>query len=556
MLITKQTLPRRTFLRGMGATLALPLLDAMVPAMSARAPGTPRFTAVYVGNGMNMWDWTPPDEGAGFELSPIQQPLEPFRNRTLVLSGLDNYPATDQGDTGGQHPRAAPAFMSSVHPKQTEGADVEAGTTVDQMIAELICRDSKLPSLEVSVDRNDVVGACDHGYACAYMNSLSWKTPTMPLPAETNPRFVFERLFGSGDTAEERQLRVEEDRSILDGLTREIAALTSRLGGHDRTKLDEYLGTIRDVEQRIVRAESTNSDFAVPERPVGVPETFREYAELMFDLQVLAFQADITRVTSFMLARENITRSYNEIGLPEAHHSMSHHGNNPDKMKDFTKLNTYHVDTLAYYLDRLQSIPDGDGTLLDGTVVLYGAGMSDGNIHNNYNVPVAVIGGPERGLQGNRHLVYPKGTPLANLSLSLMAKFGVQRGAVRRQHRASAAAVGGVGNTAEEGPRRHGRSPMADDVASSGLDETRTESTTVRSRRYVDHQSGYSALKRSFRTLPSITSGCQSGWIRGEATWASHPPRDPRKTFVHPPIGQRYSTRPESRALGPKSVVP
>ena len=314
MLITKQALPRRTFLRGMGATLALPLLDAMVPAMSARAPGAPRFAAVYVGNGMNMWDWTPPTEGVGFELSPILQPLERFRKQTLILSGLDNYPATDQGDTGGQHPRAAPAFMSSVHPKQTEGADVEAGTTVDQMIAELICRDSKLPSLEVSVDRNDVVGACDHGYACAYMNSLSWKTPTMPLPAETNPRFVFERLFGTGDTAEERQLRVEEDRSILDGLTREIAALSTRLGGHDRTKLGEYLDSIRDVEQRIARAESTNTDFAVPERPVGVPETFREYAELMFDLQVLAFQADITRVTSFMLARENINRSYNEIG--------------------------------------------------------------------------------------------------------------------------------------------------------------------------------------------------------------------------------------------------
>ena len=221
MVITKLALPRRTFLRGMGATLALPLLDAMVPALSARAPGTPRFAAVYVGNGMNMWDWTPPTEGKGFELSPILQPMERFRRHTLVLSGLDNYPATDQGDTGGQHPRAAPAFMSSVHPKQTEGADVEAGTTVDQMIAELICRDSKLPSLEVSVDRNDVVGACDHGYACAYMNSMSWKTPTQPLPAETNPRFVFERLFGTGDTPEERQLRVEEDRSILDGLTRE-----------------------------------------------------------------------------------------------------------------------------------------------------------------------------------------------------------------------------------------------------------------------------------------------------------------------------------------------
>ena len=425
MVITKMVLPRRTFLRGMGATLALPFLDAMVPAMSARAPGTSRFAAIYVGNGMNMFDWTPPTEGVGFELSPILQPLEPFQNRTLVLSGLDNYPATDQGDTGGQHPRAAPAFMSSVHPKQTEGADVQAGTTVDQMIAELICRDSKLPSLEVSVDRNDVVGACDHGYACAYMNSMSWKSPTQPLPAETNPRFVFERLFGSGDTAEARAIRVQEDRSILDGLAEEISALSSKLSGHDRTKLGEYLDAIRDVEQRIARAELTNNDFAVPERPVGVPETFREYAELMFDLQVLAFQADVTRVTSFMMARENINRSYNEIGLPEAHHSMSHHGNNPEKMQDFSKLNTYHVNTVAYYLDKLQSVPDGDGTLLDGTVVRYGSGMSDGNTHNNYSVPIVLIGGPENGLEGNRHLVYPKGTPLANLSLSLVSKFGV-----------------------------------------------------------------------------------------------------------------------------------
>ena len=425
MVITKQALPRRTFLRGMGATLALPFLDAMAPALSAGAPRPPRFAAVYVGNGMNMFDWTPPTRGAGFELSPILKPLEPFRRRMLVLSGLDNYPATDQGDTGGQHPRAAPAFMSAVHPKQTEGADVQAGTTVDQMIAERISRDSRLSSLEVSVDRNDVVGACDHGYACAYMNSLSWKTPTMPLPAETNPRFVFERLFGNGDTAAERRARVEEDRSILDGLSQQIAGLASRLGGRDRAKLDEYLATIRDVEQRIAAAETINSDFAIPERPVGVPETFREYAELMFDLQVLAFEADITRVTSFMMARENINRSYNEIGLPEAHHSMSHHGNNPRKMKDFSTLNAYHVDTLAYYLDRLQSIPDGDGTLLDGTVVLYGSGMSDGNTHNNYNVPVLVVGGPENGIAGNRHLVYPQGTPLANLSLSLLEKFGV-----------------------------------------------------------------------------------------------------------------------------------
>ena len=425
MVIRKLALPRRMFLRGMGATLALPFLDAMVPAMSARAKVTPRFTAIYVGNGANMFDWTPPTEGAGFEFSPTLKPLEPFRDRTLVFTGLDNFPATDQGDTGGQHPRAAPAFMSSVHPKQTEGADVQAGTTVDQMIAERICRDSKLPSLEVAVDRNDVVGACDHGYACAYMNSMSWKSPTQPLPAETNPRFVFERLFGSGDTAEERQAQAEEDRSILDGLSNEISKLSSKLGGYDRTKLVEYLDAIRDVEQRITKAESYNSDFEVPDRPVGVPATFKEYAELMFDLQVLTFQADITRVTSFLMCRENVTRNYNEIGLPEAHHSMSHHGNNPEKMKDFSKLNTYHMETFAYYLDKLRSIPDGDGTLLDNTVVLYGKGMSDGNTHNNFSVPVVVIGGPENGLKGDRHLVYPKGTPLANLSLSLLEKFGV-----------------------------------------------------------------------------------------------------------------------------------
>ncbi|MEE2791232.1 MAG: DUF1552 domain-containing protein [Acidobacteriota bacterium] len=425
-MITKVVLPRRTFLRGVGASLALPFLDAMAPAMAAVPKGQPRFSAVYVGNGANMFDWTPPTQGVNFDFSPILQPLETFRDRTLVFTGLENYPATDQGDTGGQHPRAAPAFMSSVHPKQTEGADVEAGTTVDQLIAEKISRDSKLASLEVAVDRNDVVGACDHGYACAYMNSMSWKTPTMPLPAETNPRFVFERLFGSGDTAEERAVRTQDDRSILDGLSDEIARLSGKLGGRDRSKLGEYLDSIRDVEERIVRAESYNSDFEIPDRPVGIPDTFKEYAELMFDLQVLAFQADVTRVTSFMMARENINRSYNEIGLPEAHHSMSHHGNNPEKMRDFSKLNTYHVETLAYFLKRLQSTPDGDGTLLDRTVVLYGKGMSDGNTHNNYSVPVVVVGGHENGLRGNRHLSYPKGTPLANLSLSLLDKFGVQ----------------------------------------------------------------------------------------------------------------------------------
>jgi len=426
MVITKLALPRRTFLRGVGATLALPFLDAMVPAMRAQAKGAPRFTAIYCGNGANMFDWIPATEGVGFELSPTLKPIEAFRERMLVVSGLDNFQATDQGDVGGQHPRAAPAFMSCVHPKQTEGADVEAGTTIDQMIAAKICRDTKLPSLEVSVDRNDVVGACDHGYACAYMNSMSWKSPTTPLPSETNPRFVFERMFGIGATAEERLARVQEDRSILDGLTQEIAKLTRRLGSSDRTKLGQYFDAVRDVENRIARAEATNSDFAVPEQPVGVPDTFKEYIELMFDLQVLAFQADITRVSTLMMARENVNRSYPEIGLPEAHHSMSHHGNNPEKMKAFTKLNTYHVEMLGYYLNKLKATADTDGSLFDNTVVLYGSGMSDGNVHNNFNVPIVVMGGKELHIKSNRHVKYPKGTPLANLMLGLMDRFGVE----------------------------------------------------------------------------------------------------------------------------------
>ena len=425
MVITKMALPRRTFIRGMGAAVALPLLDSMVPAMQAQAKAAPRFTAVYFGNGANMFAWTPAAEGAGFEFSPSLKALEAFRNRVLVFTGLDNFQATDQGDVGGQHPRAAPAFMSCAHPKQTEGADVRAGVTIDQLIAERICRDTKLSSLEVSVDRNDVVGACDHGYACAYMNSLAWKSPTTPLPSETNPRFVFERMFGIGATAEERLARTSEDRSILDGLAQELADLRRRLGASDRTKLSEYFDAVRDVEQRIAKSEATSSAFEVPARPDGAPESFREYAEMMFDLQVLAFQADLTRVSTFMMARENINRSYPEIGLPEAHHSMSHHGNNPEKMKAFAKLNAYHVDTLAYFLKKLDSITDGDGTLLDHTAVLYGSGMSDGNVHNNYSVPVVVVGGQSLQIKGNRHLRYPKATPLANLMLGLMDRFGV-----------------------------------------------------------------------------------------------------------------------------------
>jgi hypothetical protein len=315
--------------------------------------------------------------------------------------------------------------MSGIHAKPTEGADLEAGTTIDQMIAAKICQDTKLPSLEAAVDRIDVVGACDHGYACAYMNCMSWRTPTMPLPSETNPRFIFERMFGVGSTAEERMHRAAEDRSILDGITQEIADLRRQLGSRDRSKLGEYFDAVRDVEGRIAKAESTNTDFSVPDQPVGVPATFKEYIELMFDLQVLAFQADITRVSSLMMARENTGRAYPEIGIGEAHHAISHHDNHPDKLTAYAKINAYHVQMLSYFLKRLDSIQDGDATLLDRTTVLYGSGMSNGNVHSNFDVPVMVVGGKSLGIRGNRHVRYPKGTPLANLMLGLTDRYGV-----------------------------------------------------------------------------------------------------------------------------------
>jgi Protein of unknown function (DUF1552) len=425
MIITKLALPRRTFLRGMGAAVALPFLDAMVPALSAQSKGVPRFAAVYIGNGVNLSQWTPPNEGVNFEMTPTLKGIEAYRDRMTVFTGLDNYPATDQGDVGGQHPRAAPAFMSGIHPKATEGADLQAGTTIDQIIAAKICQDTKLPSLETTVDRIDVVGACDHGYACAYMNCMSWRTPTTPLPSETNPRFVFERMFGVGSTVEERLQRAQEDRSILDWLSNDISDLRRRLGARDRTKLGEYFDAVRDVEQRIAKAESTNSDFSVPDQPVGIPGTTKEYLELLFALQALAFEADITRVSTLMMARENTSRAYPEIGVPDAHHSISHHDNNPTKLAAYAKINSYHVQMLNYFLKKLDSIKDGDATLLDRTAVLFGSGMSDGNVHNNYNVPAMVVGGKTLGIRGNRHVRYPKGTPLSNLMLGLTDRYGV-----------------------------------------------------------------------------------------------------------------------------------
>ena len=425
MIISKLALPRRTLLRGMGATLALPFLDAMAPALSAAPKGVPRFATAYIGNGAHMGQWTPSTEGVNFEMSPTLKGIEGFRDRLAVFSALDNFPASDQGDVGGQHPRSAPGFMSGVHAKATEGADLQAGTTIDQIIAAKICTDTKLPSLEVTVDRIDVAGACDHGYACAYMNCISWRTPTDPLPSETNPRFVFERMFGVGSTAQERMARAAEDRSLLDELSEQIADLRRKLGARDRTKLSEYFDSVRDVEQRIEKTESTNSDLSVPDQPVGVPGTFKEYVELLFDLQVLAFQADITRVSTLLMARENTGRAYPEIGVAEAHHAISHHDNKPEKLAAYAKINSYHIQMLNYFLKKLDSIPDGDATLLDRTAVLMGSGLSDGNVHSNYGVPVIVVGGKSLGIRGNRHVRYPKGTPLANLMLGITDRYGV-----------------------------------------------------------------------------------------------------------------------------------
>ena len=427
MIITKVALPRRTFLRGMGAVVALPFLDAMVPALSAESKGAPRFAAVYIGNGANMSQWTPSADGVNFELSPTLNGIKGFRDRLSVFTGLDNFPGTDQGDVGGQHPRSAPGFMSAVHAKPTEGADLQAGTTIDQIIAGKICTDTKLPSLETTVDRIDVVGACDHGYACAYMNCMSWRTPTTPLPSGNQPPdFIFERMFGVGSTVQERLTRAKEDRSLLDELTEEIADLRRSVGARDRAKLSEYFDAVRDVEQRIVKAESTNSDFSVPDQPVGVPGTFKEYVELLFDLQALGVPGRYHACQHpYDGAREHRPCVSGDRRSRGASRATSHHDNNPEKLAAYAKINAYHVQMLNYFLKKLDSIPDGDGTLLDRTAVLMGSGMSDGNVHNNYNVPVIVVGGKALGIRSNRHVRYPKGTPLANLMLGMTDRYGV-----------------------------------------------------------------------------------------------------------------------------------
>jgi hypothetical protein len=424
--ITKQALPRRTFLRGVGVTLALPLLDSMIPAGTALAQtpasAKPRFCGIYVPHGVTMDKWTPATEGSGFAFTQTLKPLEKFRDRVNVVSNLAHPLAGGQGsDAGADHARSAPVFLSGASPQR--GA-VQAGRTLDQVLAGAIGQDTPLPSLELSLE--EVALNCGSGYGCAYLNTISWRTPTVPLPMESNPQVVFERLFGDGTTAAQRVLRKQQDKSILDSVTDKIGRLQGRLDSGDRSRLDEYLDNVREIERRIEKAtQQSLNDPDVPTAPVGIPDSFDEHIKLMFDLQVLAYRADITRVSTLMYARDLSGATYPGSGVRDGFHNASHHSNERTRMDVFAQINRYHVEMLAYFLDKLRNTPDGDGTLLDHSVVLYGSSMSNGNQHDHDPLPVLVAGGGSGQLKGDRHLVFPAHTPMSNLMLSLLDKLDV-----------------------------------------------------------------------------------------------------------------------------------
>jgi hypothetical protein len=420
-----RSISRRTLLRGLGAAIALPALDAMMlPAFAAATRSARRLVYIYVPNGIVMNQWTPATEGSAYELPRILQPLQPYRDDLLVLSGLTHNTGRPLGDGDGDHARAAATFLTGVHPKKTAGVDTHVGTSVDQIAAQRIGSTTKFSSLELACEDGRLVGACDTGYSCAYSNSISWRTPSTPLPPEINPRSVFERLFGAQDeNPADRSKRLHYETSILDYVLDDARRLAGKLGPTDRRKIDEYLSAVREIEQRIELAEKDNQQI-VPsiEKPEGHPAAFDQYASLMFDLLVVAFQSDLTRVSTFMLAREGSTRTYREIGIPDAHHALTHHRGNPEWIEKVARINTYHVEQFGYFLGKLKSTPDGDGNLLDHTLLVYGSGLSDGNRHDHADLPVLVAGG---GL-GGRHIRYAKETPMNNLHLTLLDKVGVQ----------------------------------------------------------------------------------------------------------------------------------
>ncbi|MGB1053559.1 MAG: DUF1552 domain-containing protein [Limisphaerales bacterium] len=427
MILTQKALPRRTFLRTVGATMALPMLDAMIPAATA-ASKTPlgqakRLGFVFMPMGCDESRWTPGSEGDLSQLSPILQSLEPVKDQLSVLTNMElanAYP--------GSHATSNSSFLSAAKARHTEGNDYYLGTTVDQVAAKQLGQHTQLPSLELSMDLMQTVGQCDNGYACVYQNNLSWSTPTTPLPAEAHPRMVFESLFGDGGSAQERQAALKERASLLDAFRQDVARLKRDLGAADRARMDDYLETIREVERRIQQAEASVGDHPLPDldRPIGVPAAYADHARLMFDLQCLAYQGDVTRVITFQLARETSNRTYPEIGVPDPHHPLSHHGNDPDKIARMAKINQFHVSLFSEYVQKLKATPDGDGSLLDSTLLLYGSGIGNPNIHDHTNLPTLVAGGAATGMRGHRHIRYHQPTPLANLHLSLLDRVGVR----------------------------------------------------------------------------------------------------------------------------------
>jgi len=430
MFITKKSLPRRTFLRGMGATLALPLLDSMIPARTllaqTAAKPLPRLGFVYVPHGAIMDKWTPAAVGGGFEYTPILKPLEPFRDYVNVVSGLGHKAA----DTTAVHSLSPTTWLSGVRPKATQGVDAFAGVTADQIAAQSIGQDNPLPSMELATeDHSGLIGSCDRDYGCIYMNTLSWRTPETPLPMEINPRKVFERMFGQGGSPSERLARIQEDRSILDAITKEASALQLQLGPSDRQTMNQYLENVREIERRIQRAEKSqgDADLQLPARPAGVPFDFEEHVALMYELMALSYQANITRVITFMVSREVSNRTYTQVGVTDGHHAISHHQNRAEKMAKNVLIQTFNVNQFKGFLEKLKSMPDGDGSLLDHTLLLYGSNMSNSNAHDHYPLPNLVVGGAAGKMKGGRHLKYEDHTPMTNLLVTMLDKVGVKQ---------------------------------------------------------------------------------------------------------------------------------
>jgi hypothetical protein len=425
--ITKKSLPRRTFLKGAGASFALPLLDAMIPAATASvntpAVGLRRLGYVFMPMGCDETRWTPESENTLDKLSPILDSLKPVKDKMTVFTNMELRPAYP-----GSHATSNSSFLSAVKAKVTESSDYYLGTTADQVAAQTIGQETKLASLELAMDLLQTVGQCDNGYACVYQNNLSWSSPTTPLPAEAHPRLVFENLFGEGGTPKERRAALRERASLLDSIADDMKRLKRDLGAVDQARVSEYLDAVREVERRIQKAAAYSKVNPLPDldRPMGVPASYADHARLMFDLQLLAFQGDITRVTTFQIARETSNRTYPEIGVPDPHHPLSHHGDDPSKIARMAKINAFHVSLFAEYLEKLQNTPEGNGSLLDNVLLLYGSGIGNPNVHNHTNLPIIVAGGAAGGMKGNRHLRYDKPTPLANLHLTLLDKVGVR----------------------------------------------------------------------------------------------------------------------------------